>query len=362
MITIPTIASIEAQEVADVDGKIGQTVPSLLKAYFRVQARSHAGVMGLLYRFGAWIYNQIFPQTADREALLRIGASYGLYPNSAVAAILTATATGANDTVTQAGWLWQINGIVYEQLEDVAIAAGTATISVECLTAGVIGNLANGAEISLATPQAGVDDIATITATTTTGEDEEDLETFRTTVEQRIAQRPQGGAVQDYVGWALEVAGIVKAFAFNTAPGVVSVYPLISLTGTRVPAAPKLAEVEAYLSDTIRRPLCASVEAVAMTERTITPTVTSLSPDNADIRAAITAAWTAYLYAAFPKQYPDEAEPTDEVSLSDLYGEARDAGAGSILATLAISGGGAITEHTLLYNELAKLGTIVWPS
>jgi uncharacterized phage protein gp47/JayE len=362
MITIPTIATIEAQEVADIEAKIGQVIPSTPKAYFRVQARSHSGVMALLYRFGAWIYDQIFPQTADREALLRIGASYSLYPNAAVAAILTATATGANDTVTQAGWLWQINGVVYEQLEDVAISGGTAAISVECLTAGVVGNLDNGDEISLATPQAGVDNVATITATTTTGEDEEDIDTFRATVIQRLAQRPQGGAVQDYVGWALEVAGVVKAFAFNTAPGVVSVYPLIALTGPRVPASPKLAEVEAYLNDTHRKPLCASVEAVAMTERMITPTVTSLSPDNAELRADIEAAWNAYLYAAFPKQYPDEAEPTDVVSLAAMYKEAIDAGAQIILATLTISGGGSITSHTLAYNELAKLGTIVWPS
>lgn len=362
MITIPTIATIRDQIVADVEASIGQTIPATQKAFFRVLALALAAVLSLLYRFGAWIYDQPFPQTADREALLRIGASYGLYPNPAVAAVLTATATGASDTVTQAGWLYQINGVVYEQQEDVAITAGTATITVECLTAGDIGNLSNGDIITLVTPQTGVDNDATIASTATTGEDEEDIETFRATVIQRLQQRPQGGAVQDYVGWALEVAGIVKAFAFNTAPGVVSVYPLIALTGTRVPAAPKLAEVEAYISDPVRKPLCASISAEAMTERTITPTVTGLSPDNATIRADIEAAWTAYLFGRFPKQYPDEAEPTDVVSLSDMYGEARDAGAQSVVATLVIYGGGGISQHTLAYNELAKLGTIVWPS
>lgn len=362
MITIPTIATIRDQIIADIEAKIGQTIPTLPNAFFRVLATALAGVLALLYRYGGWVYLQPFPQTADREALLRLGASYGLYPNPAVAAVLTATVTGANDTVTQAGWLWQVNGVVYEQAADVAIAAGTATITIECLTAGDIGNLDNGTVISLATPQTGVDNDATIASTTTTGEDEEDIETFRATIIQRLQQRPQGGATADYVGWALEVAGIVKAFAFNTAPGVVSVYPLIALTGTRVPAAPKLAEVEAYISDPIRKPLCASITAAAMTERTITPTVTALSPDNATLRTEIQAAWTAYLYGRFPKQYPDEAEPTDVISLSDLYGEARDAGAQSILATLTISGGGAISQHTLAYNELAKLGTITWPT
>lgn len=362
MITIPTIAQIRDQIISDIEAKIGQTIPVLPKAFFRVLAMAIAGVLALLYRFGAWVYDQIFVATADREALIRRGSEFGILPNPAVAAKLTATATGANDTITQAGWLWQSVGVVYEQQEDVAIAAGSATIEVLCLTAGADGNLANGSTITLVTPQAGVDNDATIASTVTTGEDEEDIEVYRTRVETRLQQRPQGGATPDYITWALEVAGIVKAFAFNTAPGVVTVYPLIALTGTRIPAAPKLAEVEAYISDTSRKPLCASVEAVAMTERTITPTVTALTPDNATLRQAIEDAWTAYMYRAFPKQYPDEIAPTDIVSLSGMYQEAMAAGAQSILATLTISGGGAITSHQLADSELAKLGTITWPT
>lgn len=362
MITIPTIATIRDQIIADIEGKIGQTVPTLPKAFFRVLAMALAGVLALMYRFGAWVYDQIFVSTAAAEALARRGAEYGLTRNPAQAAVLTATVTGASDTVTQAGWLWQSGGIVYEQQADVAIVAGTATITVECLTAGDVGNLANGATISLVTPQAGVDNDATIASTITTGEDEEGLEVFRARIAFRQKNPPQGGAIPDYINWALEVPGIVKAFAYNTAPGVVTVYPLIALSGTRIPDGAKIAEVDAYLEDEYRKPLCATVVTAAMTERTITPTVTSVTPDNATLRAAIEAAWTAHLLGRFPKQYADEALPTNVISLSGLLAEAMGAGAQGIVATMEIDGvPGTIDQYTLLDSEIVKLGTVVWP-
>ena len=364
MITIPTIATIRDQIIADIESKIGQTVPALQKAFFRVLATALAGVLSLLYRFGAWAYNQIFVSTMDIDALRLRALELGMDPQiSAISAVLTATVTGSNDFVTQAGWLWQVNGVVYEQQSDVAISAGTATITIECLTAGDIGNLGNGAIVSLATPHTGVDNDAIIASTTTTGEDEEDIETFRSRIETRQKNPPQGGAIPDYVNWALEVAGIVKAFAFNTAPGVVSVYPLIALTGTRIPGSSKIAEVDAHLEDQYVKPLCANVITAAMTERTITPTVTSVLPDNASIRALIETAWSNYLLSRFPKQYADESPVVNVASKSGLSSEATGAGAQSITFTMVIDGSGTpIEEHTLLDSEIVKLGTVVWPA
>lgn len=133
MITIPTITQIAAQIIADIETKIGQTVPTLPKAFYRVLAYAQAGVIVLQYRFAAWIYLQIFAQTADEEALVRIGEQYGIFRAPAVAAVLTVTATGANDTVIPATTLWTSNGTVYQQGAAVAIAGGTASVQVTCL-------------------------------------------------------------------------------------------------------------------------------------------------------------------------------------------------------------------------------------
>jgi uncharacterized phage protein gp47/JayE len=363
MITIPTVAAIRDQIIADIEGRIGQTVPTLPKAFFRVLATALAGAIALLYRFGAWVYDQIFPQTAGAEALTRIGEQYGIVRSPSVAAILTATATGTTGTIIQAGTLWQAGGIVYRQQADAEIIAGTTTISIEAQTTGDATNQAAGSILGLVTPVAGVDTDATVASTTTTGEDAEAVETYRARIMTRLSRRPQGGASADYVTWALEVPGIVKAFAFRTAPGDVTVYPLVALSGTRIPDAGKLAEVAAYLQDTHRRPLCADVYAVAMTERTISVTVATLQPNTVEMRQAIEAAWTALMLRRFPLQYTDEVNPTNYISASDLFGEASGAGARTVEFSMYIDGTvPPITYHALANNEIAKLETVTWPA
>jgi uncharacterized phage protein gp47/JayE len=363
MITIPTINQIRDQIIADIEGKIGQTVPALPKAFFRVLATAMAGVIALLYRFGAWSYRQIFPQTADAEALMRIGAQYGINRKSSVSAVLTAQATGTDGATIPAGTLWTRNGIVYQQTASVDIAAGVAAITLMAMTAGSAANIANGQIVAIGSPLAGVGDQASVTATTTAGEDQEDLETYRQRIMQRMANRPQGGAAPDYISWALEVAGVVKAFAFRTAAGEVTVYPLQALTGVRIPDAGKLAEIQTYLQDTHRRPLCANVLASAMTERVLAVTVTSVSPDTSAVRSAVADAWAAYLLRAFPMQYPDEALPTWQVTLAALYAQAFAAGAIGIVITMSIDGvPGTIQFYTLQSSEIIKLGTVTWPA
>jgi len=361
MITIPTAAQIRDQIVADIEGKIGQTIPAAPKAFFRVLATALAGVLALLYRFGGWAYRQIFPQTADADGLALIGEQYGLVRGAAVAAVFQAEATGTEDTIIPAGTLWTLDVIVYEQKDAVTISSGVATIILEALTTGDDTNRTAGDVLSIVSPLAGVDQEITAGATTTTGEDAEDLETYRARILTRLRNRPQGGATPDYVTWALEVAGIVKAFAFRTDAGEVTVYPLVALTGTRIPNGAKLLEVQGYLQDTVRRPLCANVLAAAMTERILTPTVTAVSPDTTAMREAVEDAWEAYLLRAFPVQYLDEANPTNIISLAALYSEAIGAGVNSITLTMSLDGGGSIAAYQLDESEIVKLGTTVWP-
>lgn len=362
MITTPTPAQIYAQKIADFEAALAQTMPSVAKSFFRTWAKSDSISETALYEYAKWLYKQIFPQTQDEDALVYLGGRFGIVRNAAVAAILLATATGENDTVIAAGTLWQFNGTVYSQSVDVVIATGTATIEIESLALGAVGNIDNGGIVTLVSPLAGVDDDATIASTTTEGEDAEDIETFRSRVINRMSQQPQGGATPDYIQWGLEVAGIVKVFAFNDGPNDVIVYPLQSLTTDRIPAAPKLTEVQNYLNVTSRKPLCANVTAEAMTEREITLTVSSINPDNVATKAAIELAINNYLLTCFPAQYPDEANPTNIISLSTLYAEARGAGANSISMTMEIDGvPGNIESYTLLDSEIVVLADIVWP-
>lgn len=360
--TIPTTTAIKAQIIADIEAALGQTTPLSPKSAWRVLAGALAGALSLGYRFALWAYRQIFAATADEAALIARGAQYGLAPSPAVAAILTAAATGTTGVTIPAGTLWAVGTVVYSQTADVDIALGTATVEVECLTAGDAGNLTNGETIALASPIAGVDAEATIASTVTTGEDEEDIESFRAQVQEREARRPQGGAAADYVQWALEVPGVVKAFAHRITPGYATVYPLVALTGAvgeRLPDASKIAEVLAYLSDLHRKPLQSTPIVAAMTEVEFDVTITDLDPDTPAIRAAIEAALEAYLLTRYPKQYPDETAPTDVVSTAALSGVAVDAGMQSGVLTMEVSAV-PLATRTLAAGELAIIGTVTW--
>ena len=360
-VTIPTIQELKDQFISDIESKIGQNIPILAKAFMRIFSGALGGILYLLYRFGLWIYDQIFPGLAAEAALLIHGRQFGIIRTAAVKAKLTAIATGTAEEIIPAKTKWFKDDIVYSQDSDAEIDIyGEAVISITALKSGISGNQVDGAEIEIVTAISGIDKTATISETTRSGSDIEDIDDYRERVEFRYGNQPQGGSAPDYIGWATEVSGIVKAFAFRTNPGEVTVYPLISLTENRIPDSEKLAEVLTYLDDTSLRPLCADVLVGEMTELTFDITVTSVSPNTAAMRSAINSAWTNYLLGRFPNQYSGQSVQTDYVSLSGLYREAAGAGADYINFTIYKSAS-PITYYQLQSDELAKIGTVTWP-
>jgi len=358
--TIPTIAQIKAQIITDIETQIGTTIPILPKAFIRVLATALAGVISVLYRFAQWVYRQIFTSSADDAALVARAAEYAIVRNPAISAVLVATVPGTNGVTIPEATLWTgPQGAVYEQEDAATIATGTATVSLIAVEPGALGNLENGEVLALASPVIGVTGTATVTSRTVEGEDEEDIEDFRTRLEERIRFRPGVGSAADYIRWAREVSGIVKAFAFNTAPGEVTVYPLEDITGAnRIPDAGKLAEVAAYLQDPTRRPLCADVYAVAMDELVVDVAIATMTPDTAALRLLVEAAIETHLYTRYPRQYTDD-EVRNVISPALLYAAATAAGAQSLALTMEIDSTPS-TGHTLLDNEIAALGTVTW--
>lgn len=361
MIQVPTVAELSDQVLADIEGVVGQRAPILPKAFLRVLSRAIGGALALLYRLIRWTYQQIFPATAEEEALLRIGAEYGLGKRGAVTAVLDIQIVGDDDTEVPGGTIWiGNNGLTYSQLALAVIESGLATARVECLQGGVDGTLGIGNTLAVASPLGGISG-ASVTAIVSEGEDEETVEQFRARVMQRIAGQPQGGSAADYVKWAMEIPGIIKAFAFRTDAGEVTVYPLQATTGAeRIPISAKITEVQTYISSPARKPLCADVLAAAMTEKTVNITITTLSPNDAATKDSIQDAMERYLYAAYPKQYPDEQNPTNLINVAAIWAAILAAGAAAASVTMTVAGTGEVTSYGLGDSELVTLGTIQW--
>lgn len=363
--TIPPISEIENQIITAIEGKIGQSVPAFARAFFRILAKGLAGVISLAYRFASWCLDQTQPATANEFWLTIWGDRYGVIRDPAVAAKLTASSTGIDGTTIPAGTLWKTDeGVVYSQESAIDVSGGTAAITITCLTRGVTGNLGNGIILTTVSPIAGLDNTATTTATIIEGTDKQPLEEYRSEIINRIQYRPQGGAIPDYVIWAREVPGIVQAF-ISGGSGSVNVYPLVALTGTmRVPDAPKIAEVDAYLEDPIRKPIGANINTIAPTERTCAVTINTATIAGGALSASqkqsVQDAVDATLYASYPRQYPDQVAPTDTVSTAMVWAALVAIGATAASVTINISGIGG-GPYTLPIGEIIKTaGAITW--
>lgn len=363
MITTPTVAQIRDQILADIESATGSPAPLLPRAVFRVLATAYAGALALLYRLAAWVYRQIFTATADEQSLILRAAEYGLTRVPATRWIGTATATGTDGTSIPAGTTLQVNGTVYETTALVVIASAVATLQVQSLEVGADVNLDIADTLTLTSPIAGVESDATVATVVQVAVDAEGIESLRTRLAFRQANAPQGGAIADWVLWAIEVPGIGEATVDRPVAGEVAIYPITDDPdpANRIPGGALLTTVEEYVTDPIRSPIRAGqVTVSAPTELNFDVDISDLSPGDAATQAAIVSAITAYLYSRRPKQYSDQIDDRSIVSAAEITGIALGAGARIATVDLKNAGGSSIKSYTLGLGELAKLRTLTW--
>lgn len=366
---IPTTEEINDRIVSDIESSIGQTSPLLFKAFNRVIALAISGVFTILYKFGQWAIKQIFTITQDADSLELKGDQYDIPRKVATSSILTAGFVGDNGTIIPAGQQFRgnSNGLLYSVDIALEIIAGVASGDVNCLTSGEDGNLINGSIITILQPISGLDNQATISATVTEAEDQEDIETYRARISEREKLPPQGGSLVDYILWAKEVAGITRAFAWGhrevsgISPGYVYVYPLNDDESSRIPSTAKLTEVQEYIDDPARAPMQAvEINIPAMTEKVIDIDVTALDPNTATIRNAFAENVEEYLLEREPQQFIDQIDIKNVISRSGIEAIYINSGAQSVTLTIDVDSV-TMEDHELLYNELAILGTITGP-
>ncbi len=211
----PTLSALIERARSDIESRLPGADSRLRHSVLDVLARVHAGAAAGLYGYLANVAEQLMPDTASSEFLVRHCAVWGLRRKSAVAAVISATATGTNGSVIPAGTqVARSDGAIYSATEAAIISGGTAMITLQAVDAGLDGNVTGGTVLTLAAPTAGINATVTVVATTTAGAEEEDDEALRARLLQRIRTPPKGGTASDYVGWALEQAGVTRAWCY----------------------------------------------------------------------------------------------------------------------------------------------------
>jgi uncharacterized phage protein gp47/JayE len=361
MIQIPTIQEIRDQILNDIETATGQTTPLLPKAVFRILATAQAGVLHLLYRFGAWAYNQIFTSTMDESSLALRGQELGIIRKAATKWIGSVTVSGSGATIP-VDTLFQKDGIAFRSTDEL-IFTTTGTLLLESVESGDKNNLSIGDVITIVSPIVGVDSNAIVYAVTQSAEDQENFEDYRNRILIRQQGLPQGGAIADFVLWATEVPGIAEAIVERTTPGNLAVYPLTDNPDpiNRIPEASKLTEIETYMTDPVRCPIRVSAITVnAPTELEFDVDISNLLPNNTSMQNTIEAAIREHLFSRRPKQYTNQTEESDVISQIIISRVIAEAGAISATVDLKNSLLTSISSYVLQKSEVAKLRTVTW--
>jgi uncharacterized phage protein gp47/JayE len=304
-----------------------------------------------------FIARQAIPIKSSGEFLAGWLATYGMAFKPASAASGSVTGTGVAATLLQAGVVMQtVDGRQYAVMADVAVGGGGAvTAQVLALVAGAAGNLSGGTVLTLVSAVAGIDATFAVDMPNgiTGGADAETEAQAIYRLQQRLSNEPMGGSPADYARWALQVAGITRAWGVRNPAGPTTAGVIIMADGNPSLGLPTTGQQQLVL-DYIRDPMRGPPDelfVIIPTPVTINVTV-NVTPDTAAIRAA---AVVALKDLFFREAVPGGSMPHSHLkeAISSVIGEYN-----HTISVPALTEGGVFTVGT--YDSLLVLGTVTF--
>lgn len=344
----PTLSQLVARLKDDVDARLPGADSRLSRSALGVLATTAAGAAHGLYGYLEYLADEVLPDTAT-EYLDRHASIWGIVRKGATLASGTATATGVNGSVIPQGAVLQRpGGLEYAVQEAATVAGGVATLTLAAKTPGVASVAEAGSKLTFVSPIAGVAAVALVDEEGLRGgaaEESDDL--LRERLLARIRQRPEGGALHDYVRWATDVPEVTRAWPLPGWMGAGTVGLAIMMDG-RVDPIPLEADVEAVQAYVeALAPVTADLVVFAPTPSPINFEITGLSPNNASVRAAVIAEIQDLLFR--------EARPGGTILISHVRAAISQA-AGEYDHVLVTPAANVVHDP----NELAVLGTFDW--
>lgn len=285
----PKLPELIEQGSAEFESRLPGVLPRIRNSIIGVLNRVIQGGISALYKYVEWLSDQWWPDRCSAEFLPFHGSLWGKPRIGAAAATGTVGFAGVNGSVIASGTVVQRSDTQqYVTTEAGVIALGIANIPVEAVEPGQLGNAVIGTELTLTTPIPGVNAVATAFTALSGGADIEIIERWRARILARIRRPPQGGADYDYEGWALEVPGVTRAWAYpkEQGPGTVVVRFVRDDDASIIPDAGEVAAVQAYIGE--RCSVIADLYVVAPIATPQDFTIQAV-PDTPSVRAAIEA-------------------------------------------------------------------------
>lgn len=304
----PSLLAIRARVAADIE-KEHQVGPLPRRSALRALGNSVAGQSHLMHGAIAQEARQILPTTAtyrlDQHASL-----YEIKRKPAKQAKGTVLFEGTGGAGVPEGALLQSSsGVVYRTTGSALIPQGEEEVEaeVEAVETGPEGNLPEGASLVFLQPVAGIDQSVTVSSEDGIqgGADVEDLELWRARITQHTANRPGTGKQSDWEQWALEIAGVTRAWALKEFAGPGTVGVTFATDGTGIDGGPiplpsKVNEVRDHVE--ARRRVGMKEVFYFAPEALLQAFSIRLDPDTLETRESVTAALEdLFLREAAPK-------------------------------------------------------------
>ncbi len=348
----PTLAKLIRRAKSDISTRLPGADANLRGTPEEVLAIALSGLAHGTHGHLKWVTRQVLADLAEDEFLIRLASIYGLTQSAAVASAGEATITGTNGEECPVDTIWvRGDGVQYTQDDAVTISGGEATVALTAVIAGVDGDADVGTALSIASAVSGINSEATVSGDgIADGGEIESVAALRARLLLRLRTPPHGGGPGDYVTWALEVAGVTRAWEapLLLGPGTVGVYFVRDGDVDIFPDVDEVEDVQDYLD--LVRPVTADVTVICPTESALNLTFSVLTPDTEDVKAAIEAELESLLF--------ESASPETEVTIElSRINEAISIATGETDHVLT----SPVADVTVPAGTIKTLGVITWP-
>lgn len=343
----PELVELRDDSYGDIQRLTGADA-RLAMSNLSVLAHVVAGGMDGLHGHLEWLSKQILPDTAEEEMLIRHASVRKIFRRDAVPSEGLLRATGIADSTVEVGEQWvRSDGTRYVVTAETKFIGTTAVIPVKALDTGKVGNTLPGTSLTLVSPVLGVSSSAVVDENGLTGgTDKESIESLRQRLLRKIAKPISGGTTDDYEDWAMEVAGVTRAWCspLELGPGTVTLRFMRDDDDDPIPNALAVEKVDAYINSEC--PVTAELFVVAPIAKPVNFEI-ELVPDSSAVRLAVAAELRALIRR--------DAAPAKTLLIS------------RIREAISISAGE--DDHVLIspssnvlhgIGEIATMGTITW--
>lgn len=300
-ISVETFDSILAGILRDIRSLLPEADIGTDSDHYVRSAAVAAAIEGIYQRL-AWLYRQIFPDTADEDELVHAAAVRGVPRKPAVASGGQAVLSGSVGVtlLTGAVLTHTASGAQFSAVADCTLdATGAGTVDVVALVAGAAQNDLEGA-LTISSPPLGMDAAATFVTATSGGSDIESKESLLARLLDVIQSPPAGGTSYDYKRWAKDVAGVADALVLPRRRGAGTVDVVITASDG-VPSSEVIDACLAYIQEQCS--VIADVWVYAPTVRVVDATALVELADGyllADVQLAAQSAYESLLSTLKP--------------------------------------------------------------